>query len=170
MQKELIDQWSQLSRKTVDSLRELGEINARLVEQISRQQLNMLNASIEASARGTQLVSQAQGYGQLIDNQATLAADYNKKVLNIVRQTADVLTEARDDLTAWVERGVQNVERGVEVAGRTVEQSVQWGADQAEEGAERVRKTAQSATKRAAKSTNGAKRATAKQSTAKQSA
>ena len=164
MQKQLINQWSQLTRNTFDSLRELGEINARLVEQLSRQQLNMLNASIEATARGTQVVGQSQGFGELLDTQTTLAADYNRKVLNIVRQTADVLTEARDELTAWIERGVRNVERGVEVAGRTVEQSVQWGTEQAQEGVERASASAQSATKRAAKSANGRKRSTAKKS------
>ncbi len=170
MQRELINQWTQLTRNTFDSLRELGEINARLVEQLSRQQLSVLNASIEATTRGTQLASQSGGYGELLDNQTTVAAEYNKKILNIVAATTDVLTEARDELSAWVERGMRNVEQGAKIAGRTVERTVQWGAEQAQEGVDRVSKTAQSTAKsaqntakRAAKSANGGKRTGAKQ-------
>ena len=182
MQTQLINQWSEFSRKTLESLSELGQISSRFAEQLSRQQQSMLNATIEATSRGTHLIRETYGYGKLLENQSTAAAEYNKQVLSIVRQTANILTEARDDLSSWAERGVKNVERGVEVAGRLTERTVQWGAEQAQDGAERARKTtrtAQGAVKRAAatsvnaatqraaaKSTNGAKRKAAKKQSA----
>jgi hypothetical protein len=182
MQTQLINQWSEFSRKTFESLSELGQISSRFVEQLSRQQLSVLNATVEATSRGTQLIRETYGYGKLLENQSTAAAEYNKRVLTIARQTANILTEARDDLSSWAERGVKNVERGVEVAGRAAERTVQWGAEQAEDGAERVRtttRTAQGAVQRAAatsvngatqraaaKSTNGAKRKAAKKKSA----
>ena len=167
MQTQLINQWSEFSRKTLESLSELGQISSRFAEQLSRQQQSMLNATVEATSRGTQLIRETYGYGKLLESQSTAAAEYNKRVLNIARQTANILTQARDDLSSWAERGVKNVERGVEVAGRVAERTVQWGAEQAEDSAERVRKTtwtAQGAVKRAAaKSVNAAtKRAAAK--------
>ena len=169
MQTQLINQWTQLSRKTLESLGELGGITSRLTERLSRQQQSMLSATIEATSRGTQLIRETYGYGKLLENQSTAAAEYNKRVLNIVRQTADILTEARDDLSSWAERGVKNVDRGVEVASRVAERTVQWGAEQAQDGAERVRKTAETAqrvtTRAAAKSVNAATQRAAAKST-----
>ena len=89
-----------------DSLRELGEINARLVQRLSEQQLAVLRTTMEASARETQLLSQPASYQNLPSRQAALVREYNEKFLEIARRTADILRETRDELTAWVQRGL----------------------------------------------------------------
>ena len=89
-----------------DSLRRLGEINARLVQRLSEQQLEVLRTTMEASARETQLLSQPASYQSLPSQQAALVREYNEKFLEIARRTADILRETRDELTAWVQRGL----------------------------------------------------------------
>lgn len=148
-QRELIGQWSKLTKTGFDSLKELGEINGRLVERLSQQQLEIVNASLEATVKETQLLTQSKGYKDLVDNQSALSAEYNRRFLDIVRRTTDILTQARDELSAWVERGVEQVEQGV----RRAERSFERGVERAEEGAERVARGAERAAKSAEEGT-----------------
>jgi phasin family protein len=151
MQKELINQWSQLTKQNFDSLKELGEINTKLVERLSRQQLEMLSASMEATVRETQLVTQSRGYKELLDSQSGLTAEYNKKFLDIVRETTDILTEARDDLTAWIEKGVERAAQGVETTRKTFEKTVEASAAYADEAVASATRTGSRATRSAKK-------------------
>jgi phasin family protein len=125
MQKELIEQWGEFTKTAFDSLRELGEINTKLVGRLSQQQLEILNTSLEAAVQETHLVSESKDYKQLLSGQSTLTAEYNRKFLEIVRKTTDILEETREELTGWLEKGVENVERGVEQAQRNVAAGVE---------------------------------------------
>ena len=121
MQNELLDRWRQLTQNTLNSLRELGDINTRLMERLSRQQLEIVSATFEATARETQLVTQSRDPRDFLEKQASFAADYNRRFLDIARDSTDILGQARDEITAWMERGLQaadrNVEQAVEAAG-----------------------------------------------------
>ena len=85
-QRELLDQWSQMTTSTFDFLRELGDINARLFARFSRQQLDFLSASMEASTRQLQLFAWPSGdYKGLLNRESSLLIDYNTKFLEIAR-------------------------------------------------------------------------------------
>ena len=125
MQKQVIDQWGEFTRHALDSLKELGEINTKLVTRLSQQQLEMLNTSLEAAAKETRLVSETKGYNELVAGQSSLAAEYNRKFLDIVRTTTGLLEETRNELTAWVEKGMKTVEKNVERATEEVTRNVE---------------------------------------------
>jgi phasin family protein len=145
MQDELLDRWRQLAQNTLDSLRELGEINTRLMERLSRQQLEIVNATFEATARETQLVTQSRDPRDFLEKQASFAAEYNRRFLDIARRSTDILGQAREEMTAWMERGLQVADRSME---RTVEA--------ADEGTARAGRSAGRAAKGAARSKGGA--------------
>lgn len=107
MQKELIDQWASLGKGALDSMKELGEINAKIVGKMTEQQQAILNACLEASAKEMSLVSEAKDPKDLLANQAALAQEYNAKFVEIVRATNDLLTECKNELSAWAEKGVE---------------------------------------------------------------
>jgi hypothetical protein len=128
MQKQVIDQWGEFTRTALDSLKELGQINTKLVTRLSQQQLELLNTSLEAAGRETQLVGESKGYNDLVAHQSALAAEYNRKFLDIVRTTTNVLEETRNELTAWVEKGVKSVERATRDVAKTVESTASRGS------------------------------------------
>ena len=136
MQNELLDQWRQLTQNTLDSLRELGEINTRLMERLSRQQLEIVNASFEATARGTQLATQFRDPREFLEHQSSIATEYNRRFSDIARRTTDILAQARDEIAAWMERGLQAADRNVE---RTIETGEE-GTARAGRSAERTAK------------------------------
>ncbi|MCI0401719.1 MAG: phasin family protein [Gammaproteobacteria bacterium] len=107
MQNELIQEWSKLGKTTSEALKELGDINAKLIERLTEQQLALINATVEGSAKQTRLLTEAKGIQDVISGQANLTADYSQKVFAIARRTADLLNQSRQDITAWVEKGMK---------------------------------------------------------------
>src|SRR5919201_1451154 len=117
-QKELLDQWGKLTRTAFDSLKELGGINAKLMDKLSEQQQEIMKACLEASAREAQLVSTSKDFQELQTGQTTLASEYNERFLGIVRRTLDILTECREELATWVQKGVETATAESEAAAK----------------------------------------------------
>jgi phasin family protein len=108
MQNDLLDQWGKLTRTTFEALKEFGEISTKVFEKLAQTQLDAVNTSLEASVKGTQVVSQSKDYNDYIARQAAVAAEYNEKFLEIARKANKIVTDGREELTAWVERQVDN--------------------------------------------------------------
>ncbi|MGH8583978.1 MAG: phasin family protein [Gammaproteobacteria bacterium] len=107
MQKEFIDQWASLGKSALESMKELGEINARIMEKMTEQQASILNTCLEASAKEIELVSAAKDPSELLAKQAALANEYNARFVEIVRATNDILTECKTELSQWAEKGME---------------------------------------------------------------
>ena len=112
MQNDLLDQWGKLTRTTFEALKEFGEISTKVFEKLAQTQLDAVNTSLEASVKGTQVVSQSKDYHDYIARQAAIAAEYNEKFLEIARKANKIVTDGREELTAWVERQVDNSTNG----------------------------------------------------------
>jgi hypothetical protein len=100
---ETIEQWGKFSRAALDSLKELTTINAKLVERLSEQQLELVGLALETSVKGANLAVAAPGYKELVSEQTALVGAYNEKVLGIVRKTGGIVAEARDQYSEWTE-------------------------------------------------------------------
>ncbi len=107
MQREMIDQWAALSRSALESMKELGAINARLVGKMTAQQEAILSSCLEASAKEVNLISGVKDPKDLLAQQAALASEYGAKFVEIVRGTNDLLSECKNELSAWAERGME---------------------------------------------------------------
>ncbi|MGH8509812.1 MAG: phasin family protein [Gammaproteobacteria bacterium] len=107
MQREMIDQWAALSKSALESMQELGEINAKLVKRMTAQQEAILSACLEASAKEMNLVGVAKDAQDLLAKQADLASEYGAKFVEIVRGTNDLLSECKNELSAWADRGME---------------------------------------------------------------
>jgi phasin family protein len=108
MQNDTVAQWGKLTKTTSDALKEFSGISTRLIEKLTQVQLEAVNTSLEAGVRGTQLMGQARDYNDYFARQTALAAEFNKKLLEIARKATKVVEDGRDELTAWVERQVDS--------------------------------------------------------------
>lgn len=111
MQKELLEQWSRLTEASFKSLKELGEINARLTGRLTQHQVDALNAFAEAGVKQAQLVTHPRSYQEAVTEQASLAADYSEKVAEITRETAEVMRQSNEVLVAWAKKGIQEAQQ-----------------------------------------------------------
>jgi len=109
MSTETIEQWGKFSRAALDSLKELTAINAKLVERLSEQQLELVGLTLEASIKGANLAVGVPAYKELVSGQTALAGEYNEKVLSVVRKTGGIVAEARDQYSEWTEGRLKEI-------------------------------------------------------------
>ncbi len=107
MQREMVDQWAALGKSALESMKELSEINARIVERMAEQQEAILNACLEASCKEMELMGDSKDPKDLVAKQAALAREYSAKMVEIVRGTSELLSDCKNDLTAWAQRGME---------------------------------------------------------------
>lgn len=108
MPTELFDQWTKFSKTSFGALKELGEINAKVIEKLTEQQLALVTTWVEGSVKQLTRLGEAKGYKDVFAGQSELAAEYSNKLLGIARTSADALTESKDEITTWVEKGVES--------------------------------------------------------------
>ncbi|MGH8478113.1 MAG: phasin family protein [Gammaproteobacteria bacterium] len=106
MQNEILDQWATVSRQALESMKELGQINERILARMTEQQQQILSACLEATSLELQMMGGVKDPRDLVAQQTELVSRYSSKFIDIVRSTNDLLTECRSELNAWVEKGV----------------------------------------------------------------
>jgi hypothetical protein len=138
-QKQVLDQWSQIAASNFDLLKELADINASLLGRFSRQQLDLLSASIEAGTRQLQLLAwPSGGYNYLLDRESSLLIDYNAKFFEIARESTNIASDAAERLADWVQRSAATLEGNARTAARGVERAAVRSAERVQEGVERA--------------------------------
>jgi phasin family protein len=118
-QKELLEQWGKLTKTGFDSLREVSEINAKLVEKLSEQQREIIKSCLEASTKEATLISGSKDPKALLAGQAALATEYNDKLQHIVRHTTEILEQCKEELTAWGQKSLHSTAPGSQRRGQT---------------------------------------------------
>ena len=107
MSTEIFEQWSKFASTGLETIKELGELNTRLFERATQQQLELAQASIDLSVKGAQLASESRNYREFVAGQAALASEYGDRVLKTVRKGNEAATELRDEYSAFVEGKVR---------------------------------------------------------------
>lgn len=109
MTNNITKQWNEISKTAIESMKELGSINTRVIEKLTEQQLAVLNTCMEASQREIEMATDgknAQNPQALLKAQADLMAEYNSRLMNIVQSTGDILKDCNSDITYWADKGM----------------------------------------------------------------
>jgi hypothetical protein len=109
MTKDITKQWNEISKTAIESMKELGNINTRVIEKLTDQQLAVLNTCMEASQKEIEMTTSdknAQNPQALLAAQAELMAEYNSRLMNIVQSTGDILKDCNSEVTSWADKGM----------------------------------------------------------------
>jgi hypothetical protein len=109
MTKDITKQWDVISKTAIESMKELGNINTRVIEKLTEQQLAVLNTCMEASQKEIEMTTSgtnAQNPQALLAAQAELMAEYNSRLMNIVQSTGDILKGCNSEITSWADKGM----------------------------------------------------------------
>jgi len=109
MTNDITKQWSEISKTAIESMKELGNINTKVMEKLIEQQLAVLNTCMEASQKEIELAASgenAQNPQALVAAQAELMAEYNSKLMKIVQSTGDILKDCNSEITNWADKGM----------------------------------------------------------------
>jgi hypothetical protein len=106
---DITKQWSEISKTAIESMKELGNINTKVMEKLIEQQLTVLNTCMEASQKEIELAASgenAQNPQALVAAQAELMAEYNSKLMKIVQSTGNILKDCNSEITSWADKGM----------------------------------------------------------------
>ena len=109
MTNDITKQWNEISKTAIESMKELGNINTRVIEKLTEQQLAVLNTCMEASQKEIEMASSgknAQNPQVLLKAQADLIAEYNSRLMSIVQSTGDILKDCNSEITSWADKGM----------------------------------------------------------------
>ncbi len=107
MTNEVLENLNKLGKVSLDAIKELYEINSKTVEQITEQQLAYANLYVETTTRQMKLATEAKGYNEVVNGQTKLVDDISKKAQGIALNTVDIINESNNEVSTWVEKGVQ---------------------------------------------------------------
>lgn len=114
MDNAFIDNWQDYSKNAVAAAKELETINTQVIEKLTGKQMELANAAFETSTRYMSSLSEVKGYQEIVSEQAKLAAEFNEKLIDTARSTADIMTESRELYQAWVEKNMKAVTGGMD--------------------------------------------------------
>ncbi|MCH8977170.1 MAG: phasin family protein [Proteobacteria bacterium] len=106
---DITKQWSEISKTAIESMKELGNINTKVMEKLIEQQLAVLNTCMEASQKEIELAASGentQNPQALVAAQAELMAEYNSKLMKIVQSTGDILKDCNSEITSCADKGM----------------------------------------------------------------
>ena len=107
MQNEFIDQVTNAGKTSYEAIQELGAIQARALQKLTDLQFNLASLNLESGVEQAKLLSTTSNYKDLLSAESDFAGEYSNKALDITRQTAEVLTESRDEIVTWLEKGFE---------------------------------------------------------------
>ena len=107
MQNEIIEKMTEAGKTSYTAIQELGEINTKIIKELSELQMSIASYSIESSVEFTKTLGTSGNYKDLLSTEAEFASEYGSKMMEYGRKAADVLTESRDEMVGWFEKTME---------------------------------------------------------------
>lgn len=117
MQNEILEMVNQFNENMLASAKALGDLNMRTFEQMAAKQAEIMNECVESSAKQYEVLTTAKDYKDAMAAQSELVKGCNEKFLSNLRETTEMMTSVREELTGLVEEAVKFTSESVEKAG-----------------------------------------------------
>lgn len=117
--KEMFELMNQMGESALETSRRLAEINQATMEKLMGQQMELMDAWMEAGVKNLELMGKAKGYQEVVSGQADVAREYGQKVLAGCKNGSELLSEARDSSTKVVDEAVRTAGETVKKATAT---------------------------------------------------
>jgi phasin family protein len=114
------DQLNKLGMSTYETLKQLYTINTNTVEQLIEQQFALAALGVEYATSQVKIAGTVKGYKDVISAQADIAGEISSKMQGIARNTLDIMTESKDEISTWFEKSVKEAEKGIKEVSKVV--------------------------------------------------
>ncbi len=112
----VLTQWDAFMKTALDSGKALEALNLKLIEQLSKKQMELASSAFEASNKWAAAMGEVKALPELFALQSKLASEYSAKMIAAARETADLLTASRDEYKVWFEKGFQVISAQAEAS------------------------------------------------------
>ena len=107
--KENLEMMKEMNNNGYESVRELGDINLRIMNNMMEKQSDMLNTWLDASAKQMELSSTAKDPKEFMASQAALTKEMGEKLIAEGREVISTATQVQGEYRAWYEKSVQSM-------------------------------------------------------------
>jgi len=76
-------------------------------------QFKFATYNIETGIEQTKLLSGTSNYKDYLSAESEFASEYSTKTLDFTKQAASILSESRDEIVSWMEKGIESAEGAV---------------------------------------------------------
>lgn len=108
MQNDIFEQFMNAGKSSYENLQQLGAINSKAMQKLTELQFSLATVGIESSVEQAKLLSSTTNYKDLMAAESELANQYGSKVMDISKQTAEVLNESGEEIAAWFEKTTES--------------------------------------------------------------
>jgi Phasin protein len=109
MDNKMMENLQEYGKNALAAAKELEVINTQVIEKITGKQMELANAAFEAGTKYFSTLGEVKGPQDLLAEQTKLASQFNERIMDAARTTADILTETREAYQAWMEKGLKAV-------------------------------------------------------------
>lgn len=106
MSNDMLNKWTEMNQSAMNSIKELGDINTKMMTRLTQRQMDMMNLYMEGSAKQMEAMKGAANPQDAVSTQTGFYTEMNEKLMDNARQTLEVLMEAKAELTEWAEKGM----------------------------------------------------------------
>ena len=106
MSNDMLNKWTEMNQSAMNSIKELGDINTKMMTRLTQRQMDMMNLYMEGSAKQMEAMKGVANPQDAVSTQTGFYTDMNEKLMDNARQTLEVLMEAKAELTDWAEKGM----------------------------------------------------------------
>jgi phasin family protein len=112
----VVELMNKFNAQAIATAKQVAAINTRALDKLVAQQLGLVTEVVQGGVKQLELLREPKGVKEYISAQAELAREGAEKVLVATREAVAVVSGARDELNALVEKGVEDVSASVKQA------------------------------------------------------
>jgi len=106
MQNEYFEQLHKVGQTSFTALQEIATINSNALQKLTELQLNFATQSIGSGIEQVKAVSSTSNYKDLFKFASEYTSDYSSKLVDVTRQTTEVLSSTQNDVITVIEKGI----------------------------------------------------------------
>ena len=107
MEKIVRENWKTFSEETLATSTELEEINKKIIDELTDNQINLAHSMLEANTKYFDGLSSSQEYPDIMSNHRELLNRYSETFFSAAKNTDSLLKKARFDYGQWFEESVR---------------------------------------------------------------
>ena len=117
---QVVDIISKANTQALNAVKEIAAINTHTIDKLAQYQLGLVELALAGGVKQLELLRDAKDTKQYFAAQAEIAQQTAEQVLTTARDTVGVISGARDELNAVVEKGVEHASASAKAAAKKV--------------------------------------------------
>lgn len=113
MQNDYVEQLTHAGKTSYASLQELGAINTKALQKLMNLQFKFASFNIETGIEQSKLLTSTTNYKDYLSAESVFAGECSTKAMDFTKQAASILSESRDEIVSWLEKGFEPAEVNV---------------------------------------------------------